>query len=87
MAPAIEVAELMKHFRWVANSDANAMMSDADVAAAIREEVADVLLLLTQFANVARMDLMDAAEKKLSLNEDRYPVDKCKGIATKYDKL
>ena len=57
------------------------------MAAAIREEVADVLLLLTQFANVAGIDLMDAAEQKLSLNDDRYPVDKCKGIATKYDKL
>jgi len=57
------------------------------MAAAIREEVADVLLLLTQFANVAGIDLMDAAEQKLALNDDRYPVDKCKGIATKYDKL
>ena len=57
------------------------------MAAAIREEVADVLLLLTQFANVAGIDLMDAAEQKLALNDDRYPVDKCKGIATKDDKL
>jgi dCTP diphosphatase len=87
MALAIEVAELMEHFRWVTNADANALMDDADTAAAIREEAADVLLLLTQFANIAGIDLMDAAEKKLSLNELRYPVDKCKGIATKYDKL
>jgi len=57
------------------------------MAAAIREEVADVLLLLTQFANVAGIDLMDAAEQKLALNDDRYPVDKCKGMASKYDKL
>jgi dCTP diphosphatase len=87
MALAIEAAELMEHFRWVANSGANAVMNDAETANAIREEAADVLLLLTQFANVAGIDLMDAAEKKLVLNETRYPVEKCKGVATKYDKL
>ena len=46
-----------------------------------------MLLFLTQFANIAGIDLMEAAEKKLRINEARYPIDKCKGIATKYDKL
>ena len=87
MALSIEAGELMEHFRWVSNTDANALMSDAQVAEAIREEAADVLLLLTQFANVAGIDLMEAAEKKLLLNEARYPVEKCKGVSTKYDKL
>jgi len=87
MALAIEAAELMEHFRWVTNADANALMDDVDASAAIREEAADVLLLLTQFANIAGIDLMVAAEKKLALNERRYPIEKCKGIATKYDKL
>jgi dCTP diphosphatase len=87
MALAIEAAELMEHFRWVANTNANALMSDADVAAAIRQEAADVLLLLVQFANVAGIDLMAAAQAKLALNEVRYPIDKSRGVATKYDKL
>ncbi len=87
MALTIEAAELMEHFRWIANSDANALMQDAEVAKAVREEVADVLLFLTQFANVAQIDLMAAAEEKLQLNESRYPIEKCKGIATKYNKL
>lgn len=87
MALAIEAAELMEHFRWVTNADASAVMNDAEAAAAIREEVADVLLFLTQFANVANIDLLEAAEKKLAINSVRYPVDKSKGVATKYDKL
>lgn len=87
MALAIEAAELMEHFRWVANTDANAVMNDAESAAAIRQEAADVLLLLVQFANVAGIDLMAAADAKLALNQVRYPVEKCKGVATKYDKL
>jgi dCTP diphosphatase len=87
MALSIEVAELMEHFRWVTNSEANEVMKSSEAANAIREEAADVLLLLTQFANVAGIDLMDAAERKLTLNQTRYPVDKCRGIATKYNKL
>lgn len=82
MALVIEASELMEHFRWVSNSDADSVMDDAELAAAVREEVADVLLFLTQFANVAGIDLMEAAEKKLKINEARYPIDKCKGIAT-----
>jgi len=87
MAVAIEAAELMEHFRWVTNSDANLLMNETDTAIAIRQEVADVLMLLVQFANVAGIDLMAAAEAKIALNETRYPIDKCKGVATKYDKL
>jgi len=51
------------------------------------QELADVLMLLVQFTNVAGIDLMAAAEAKIALNETRYPIDKCKGVATKYDKL
>ncbi len=47
MALAIEAAELMEHFRWVNNADANAVMQNEATAKAVREEVADVLLLLT----------------------------------------
>ena len=86
MAIAIEAAELMEHFRWIANTEANAVMNETTSAAEICEEVADVLLLLTQFANVANIDLMDSAEKKLAVNAARYPVEKFKGMATKYNK-
>ena len=87
MALSIEAGELMEHFRWVANTNSAKQMDDPVAAAAIREELADVLLFIVQFANVAGIDLMQAAEKKLALNAERYPVGKSKGVATKYDKL
>jgi dCTP diphosphatase len=86
MAIAIEAAELMEHFRWIGNTEANALMSNTAVAAEIREEVADILLLVAQFANVADIDLMDSAAKKLVVNAARYPVAEFKGSATKYNK-
>lgn len=87
MAIATEAAEIMEHFRWVPNVEANQLMSIPDSADAIQQEVADVLLLLAEFANVAKIDLMAAAERKLAINESRYPVCKSKGTATKYNKL
>ncbi len=87
MAIATEAAEIMEHFRWIPNVEANHLMSIPDSADAISQEVADVLLLLTEFANVANIDLMDAAERKLAINESRYPVDKSKGNATKSNTL
>jgi dCTP diphosphatase len=87
MAIAIEAAELMEHFRWIANADANALLNDTPTAIAVGEEAADVLLLLVQFANVAGIDLMATAEAKIAVNETRYPIDKSKGVATKYDRL
>ncbi len=87
MALAIEAAELMEHFRWIETARAAEVMHDEAAAKAVREELADVLLFVAQFANLAGIDLMAAAEEKLALNEIRYPVEKCKGVATKYDKL
>ena len=56
-----------------------------------REEVAlecaDVLLFLLRLADKLDIDLVKAAEKKLKLNAKKYPVEKARGRATKYDKL
>src|SRR5215203_5117981 len=61
MAIAVEAGELMDHFRWVKNTEANAVMTDADAATAVRHEAADVFLLLLEFAIIARIDLAGAA--------------------------
>ncbi|MEM6690177.1 MAG: nucleotide pyrophosphohydrolase [Planctomycetota bacterium] len=87
MALAIEAGELMEHFRWVANTEAQSVMKNPGSAVEIREELADVLLFVVQFANVANIDLMEAAERKLAINAERYPISKSKGVATKYNKL
>jgi len=87
MAISTEAAELMDHFRWVPNTEANSTLDAPDVRAAVEHEVADVLLLLVDFANAAGIDLLAAADEKLKLNEQRYPVEKAKGNALKYDQL
>ena len=85
MALSGEAGELVEHFQWLTFEQA------ANLPAATREEVAlecaDVLLFLLRLADKLDIDLAAAAERKLKLNAKKYPVEKARGRATKYDKL
>ena len=85
MALAGEAGELLEHFQWLTFDEA------ANLAPATRDEVAlecaDVLLFLLRLADKLGINLVAAAEKKLALNALKYPVEKSRGKATKYDKL
>jgi dCTP diphosphatase len=85
MALAGEVGELIEHFQWLTFEEA------ANLTVETREEVAleaaDVLLFLLRLCDKLDIDLGQAAERKLALNAKKYPVDKARGSAAKYDKL
>jgi dCTP diphosphatase len=85
MALAGEAGELVEHFQWLSFEQA------ANLAPATREEVAlecaDVLLFLLRLCDKLDIDLCAAADRKLVLNAKKYPVEKSRGRATKYDKL
>lgn len=85
MALAGEVGELLEHFQWLTPEQAaNLPVATRD---AVALECADVLLFLIRLADKLDIDLAAAAEKKLELNAIKYPVEKSRGVATKYDKL
>jgi NTP pyrophosphatase (non-canonical NTP hydrolase) len=85
MALAGEAGELVEHFQWLTFEQA------ANLPRPTRDEVAlecaDVLLFLLRLCDKLDIDLAAAAEKKLALNAKKYPVEKSRGRATKYDKL
>jgi dCTP diphosphatase len=85
MALAGEAGELVEHFQWLTFKQA------ANLPVQTREEVAlecaDVLLFLLRLADKLDIDLAAAAERKLKLNAKKYPVEKARGRATKYNKL
>ncbi|MGA2257155.1 MAG: MazG-like family protein, partial [Thermoguttaceae bacterium] len=64
-----------------------AVLGDAQSLTEIRHEVADVLLLLAEFANVAGIELAQAVQEKMKINAERYSVEKSRGTARKYDRL
>ncbi len=87
MALVAEAAELMAHFRWSEPGQDADILGDAQSLREIRHEVADVLLLLAEFANVAGIDMAQAVEEKMAINAQRYSVEKSRGTARKYNRL
>jgi len=63
---ASEAGELLALFRW--GEDAV-----ADRPEDVRHELADVFLGVLRFADVAAIDLVDAAREKLAVNARKYP--------------
>lgn len=85
MALAGEAAELMEPFQWLTHEESARL--PADVKAEVELEIADVLLLLLRLCDKLDVDPIAVAERKLILNEDKYPVDKFRGRSVKYNKL
>lgn len=85
MALAGEAGELLEHFQWLTFEQAAHLPQEARAEVAL--EAADVLLFLVRLCDKLDIDLAAACEKKLALNAKKYPVDKARGKATKYNKL
>src|SRR5215470_5523304 len=85
MALAGEAGELIAHFQWLTPEEADHLAADA--RAEVELEIADVLIFLVELADRLGVDPLVAAEKKLALNALRYPVEKARGNARKYDRL
>jgi NTP pyrophosphatase (non-canonical NTP hydrolase) len=67
-----EAGELLALFRWGQDSL-------ADHPTDVRHEVADVFLGILRFADVAGINLFEAAQEKLALNASKYPADQVVG--------
>lgn len=85
MALAGEAGELVEHFQWLTFDEAAHLPPVTCEEVAL--ECADVLLFLIRLADKLDIDLIDAANRKMKLNAQKYPVAKARGRATKYDKL
>ena len=85
MALSAEAAEVIEHFLWVSEADSASLDPTAHEAVAL--ELADVLMYLVRLADVLDVDLAAACERKLLINARRYPVERARGRADKYDRL
>ncbi|MDE2594450.1 MAG: nucleotide pyrophosphohydrolase [Burkholderiales bacterium] len=79
----VEAGELLEHFQWLTEDQSRQL--DADKKEAVALEMADVLLYLIQMSNELGVDLVDAARRKVVLNEQKYPVEQARGSSKKYD--
>ena len=75
---SIEANELLEHFQWSEN-DYN--------LEEVKEELADVMTYCIQMSMVLGVDIIDIINNKMDKTEKKYPVDKSRGVSTKYNKL
>lgn len=78
-----EAGELAAEFQWL--TAAQSCAPTPEQLARIRAESADVLIYLVRLADKLGIDLLQAAQQKLAANEQRYPADKVRGSAKKYN--
>ena len=75
---SIEAGELLECFQW---SD-----TDYDIDH-VKEELADVIVYCRDMLDKLSLDEDEIVNAKMDQNEAKYPVDRAKGKADKYDKL
>lgn len=75
---SIEANELLECFQW---DEEHYDLEE------VKEELADVINYCLQMANKLDVDVIDIVNKKMDETEKKYPVDKAKGVSTKYTKL
>lgn len=79
LAISIEAGELLEAFLWK-NAE------DADIEK-VKEELADVFAYAFLLAEKYDIDVKEIVFDKIKKNAIKYPVEKAKGVSTKYEKL
>lgn len=72
MALLVEAAELVEHFQWASAAESANLTEEK--RAAVADEIADVLVYLTELADVLGVDMIEAARQKIVKNAKKYPV-------------
>ena len=71
MAMSVEMAELMEHFQWV--TEQQSLNLDEKTRDEVALEMADVMIYLVRMADRCGVDLDQAVQSKLLINEEKYP--------------
>ena len=86
-AMILEVSELLEFFRYKNREEVNKIVSHSEKIVDIRDEIADVLFLLSRLAQMYNIDLSEALKSKIEKTALKYPVDKAKGSNKKYNEF
>jgi NTP pyrophosphatase (non-canonical NTP hydrolase) len=82
MALSVEVAEIIEHFQWLTEQQSRDL--DAVKREEVAEELADALIYLVRLADQLQIDLLESANRKLAINETKYPAERVRGSPKKY---
>lgn len=78
----LEASEVLELYQWTKDNQLK-----PERAGKINDELADVFYWLVLLSNYYNIDLVEALDKKMDQNEQKYPVEKAKGKSDKYNEL
>jgi NTP pyrophosphatase (non-canonical NTP hydrolase) len=78
----LESSEVLELFQWTKDNQIKDGKNEE-----LKDELADVLYWLIMLSNHYDIDLIDALDKKMKKNEEKYPIEKAKGKSDKYTEL
>lgn len=81
----IESAELMDAFRFKNDKQVQEITKDVKKREYIKDELADILFVLSLAAEEMNVDLSEALEEKMKKLEKKYPADKTRGKNLKWN--
>lgn len=79
---SLEAAELLEVFQWSGTDTVCESKKDK-----IREELADVLNYCILMAETCGFDMDEIVQEKIKQNNEKYPVEKAKNSAKKYNEF
>lgn len=79
MALAGECGELLEHFQWLSEEQSASLTPGKKQE--VSQEMADILIYLIRLSERLDLDLVEAVEQKIAINERRYPTHKVRGDA------
>ena len=82
LAISIEAAELNELFLWKTNKESEKVDKNK-----IKEELADIFAFSLLLAGKHGFDVKEMVLEKIRKNDEKYPVEKAKGTAKKYNEL
>lgn len=75
---SVEANEVLELFLW---QDEPTSLDD------LKDELADVLVYVTYLCDKYQLDMDEIVKAKMEKNAKKYPIEKCYGKSTKYNKL
>jgi NTP pyrophosphatase (non-canonical NTP hydrolase) len=87
MALSVETSELVEIFQWMTEAESDSLNENKEKKVHLEEEMADIFYYLLKIASKHDINLEAAVLKKLEKNKLKYPIEKSKGIAEKYNRL
>ena len=86
-ALAIEAAELQETMLWKPDREVELLLTDTKKREELQQELGDVLIFALLLAHGCGIDPLQAIHQKLAINAVKYPIEKARGVATKYTDL